>query len=314
MRKVIRPPTAKCTLPMYMGFLMSEPKSVSCTRLSEVMGMSHDSANRFLLREAYTPEDLYNEAKKRVNLVGGTLNVDDTTLDKPYSEKMELVGYFWSGKHHRAVKGLSLVTLYYTDLQGRSVPVNYHVVDKAENKTKNDYFQDMVAQVLAWGLRPDFTTGDSWYSCEKNLKTVKNHGMGFLFAVESNRTVSTEKGTWVQVQQCDIPEEGRIVWLRDFGQVIKLFRTRLKDQLRHYAVFLPDADTYAAFQRAQFQTLHDRHWRIEQYHREIKQVCNIERFQVRGKVPYGSVRNFVWWKSQVNFTSASQVRGEAFGK
>jgi hypothetical protein len=75
-----------------------------------------------------------------------------------------------------------------------------------------------------FGIRPDFTTGDSWYSCEKNLKTVKNHGMGFMFAVESNRTVSIEKGTWVQVQKLDIPEEGLIVWLRDFGQV-KLFRT-----------------------------------------------------------------------------------------
>lgn len=263
---------------------MSEPKSCTCTRLSEVMGMSHDSVNRFLLREAYAPQDLFNEARKLVNLAGGTLNVDDTTLDKPYSHHMELVDYFWSGKHHRAVKGLNLVTLYYTDPQGRSVPVNYRVVDKAENKTKNDYFQDMLAEVLAWGLRPDFTTGDSWYSCEKNLKTVKNHGMGFLFAVESNRTVSVEKGVWVQVQKLDIPNAGLMVWLREFGQV-KLFRTRLKDQLRHYAVFLPNADGYAAFTHTRFQALHDQHWQIEQYHRMIKQVCNIERFQVRGKVP-----------------------------
>jgi hypothetical protein len=27
--------------------------------------------------------------------------------------------------------------LYYTDRQGRSLPVNYRVVDKAEHKTKN---------------------------------------------------------------------------------------------------------------------------------------------------------------------------------
>ena len=64
---------------------MSEPKSGTCTRLSEVMNISHDSVNRFLLRENYTPEDLFNEAKQLVNVVGGTLNVDDTTLDKPYS-------------------------------------------------------------------------------------------------------------------------------------------------------------------------------------------------------------------------------------
>ncbi len=185
MRILTRPPTAKCTLPMYMGFLMSEPKSSTCTRLSQVMGISHDSVNRFLLRESYEPRDLFNEAQKLLDVVGGTLNVDDTTLDKPYSQKMELVAHFWSGKHHRVVKGLSLVTLCYTDVTGRRLPVNYRVYDKGDGKTKNDYFQDMLAEVLAWGLRPAFATGDSWYSCEKNLKTVKNHRMGLMFAVAS---------------------------------------------------------------------------------------------------------------------------------
>lgn len=54
------------------------------------MGISHDSVNRFLLRESYEPQDLFNEAKKLPGVVGGTLNVDDSTLDKPYSQKMEL--------------------------------------------------------------------------------------------------------------------------------------------------------------------------------------------------------------------------------
>jgi len=107
--------------------------------------------------------------------------------------------------------------------------------------------------------------------------------MGLMFAVESNRLVSIEKGTWKQVQALDIPESGKIVWLRGFGEV-KLFRTQLKDQLRHYVVFLPDSSAYAAFEQPSFQKLHDQHWQIEQYHRMIKQVCNIETFQVRGKV------------------------------
>lgn len=281
MRQVKRPPTGKCTLPMYMGFLMSEPKSTSCTRLSEVVGVSHDSVNRFLLRESYTPQDLFTEAKSLINLVGGTLNVDDTTLDKAYSQHMELVGHFWSGKHHRVVKGLNLITLYYTDPQGKSLPVNYRLYDKTDNKSKNDYFVEMLSQVIDWGLRPQFVTGDSWYSCEKNLKTVKNHQMGLMFAIEANRTVSVEKGVWVQVQKLDVPDEGMMVWLRNFGQV-KLFRTQLKDQLRHYVIHLPNNEAYEGFGPQQFQTVHDQHWKIEQYHRLIKQVCNIERFQVRG--------------------------------
>jgi len=75
------------------------------------MGISHDSVNRFLYREAYTPLDLFEEVRGTLNLKGGTLSVDDTVLEKPYSQYMELVGYFWSGKHHRTVKGINLITL-----------------------------------------------------------------------------------------------------------------------------------------------------------------------------------------------------------
>jgi hypothetical protein len=44
-------------------------------------------------------------------------------LDKPYSQegKTELVGYFWSGKHGRAVKGVCLVTLLYRVCFERSI-------------------------------------------------------------------------------------------------------------------------------------------------------------------------------------------------
>ena len=202
------------------------------------MSISHDSVNRFLNRESYSGRDLYNEASPTLDLKGGTLSVDDSVLDKPYSQYMALVSHFWSGKHHRAVKGINLLTLYYTDSQGKHQPVNFRVVDKAEGKTKNDYFQDMLDEVLAWGLEPAFVTGDSWYSCVSNLKRIKNHQMGLLFALESNRLVSVEKGSWVQVQQLEIPADGLVVWLKNFGQV-KLFRTQLKDQLRHYISALP---------------------------------------------------------------------------
>ena len=275
---------------MYVGFLLSEPNGVSCSRLGSLMGISHDSVNRFLNRESYSPCDLFSEVKSQVNMIGGTLSIDDSVLDKPYANYISMIGYYWSGKHHATVKGINLITLYYTDLQGQHQPVNFRVYDKSENKTKNDYFLDMLFEVLAWGLEPAFVTGDSWYSCVKNLKTIKNHQLGFLFALESNRLVSIEKGTWIQVQKLNIPNDGLEVWLRDFGQV-KLFRTHLKDQVRHYAIYLPDekdkidnGSKLHSFTQVEFDKLHSQHWQIEQYHRAIKQVCNIESFQVRGKV------------------------------
>ena len=239
---------------------------------------------------------MFDEAQSTLNLIGGILSVDDSVLDKPYSRYIEYVGYFYSGKHHAVVKGINLITLYYTDMNGNHQPVNFRVYDKSENKTKNDYFIEMLTEIFTWGVKPSFVTMDSWYSCVKNLKTIKNHQMGFLIALESNRLVSNEKGTWKQVQKLEISEEGLIVWLREFGYV-KIFRTHLKNQVRHYAIYLPQNDEddnngpLANFTRGSFEKLHNQHWQIEQYHRTIKQVCHVENFQVRNKT---AVKNHIF--------------------
>ncbi len=246
------------------------------------MNISHDSVNRFLNRESYDDRDLFNEVSPLLNLIGGSLSVDDSVLDKPYAQYIAFIGHFWSEKHHAAVQGINLITLYYTDTEGQHYPVNFRIYDKSEHKTKNDYFLEMLGEVLAWGLKPAVITGDSWYSCAKNLKTITNYDLGFMFAIKSNRTVSIEKGIRQQVQKLDIPEQGLVVWLKNYGNV-KLFRTRLKDQHRHYIVYLPDEEKLTHFDRSAFDREHDKHWQIEQYHRAIKQVCNIEHFQVRGK-------------------------------
>jgi hypothetical protein len=117
---------------MYIAYLLSDPHHTSCTRLSEIMKtVSHDSVNRFLERERYEPKDLFDEEQGKIELIGGMLGVDDSVLDKPYSDatKAAFIDFFWSGKHKRAVKGINLITLFYTDIHGISVPVNFRLCD-----------------------------------------------------------------------------------------------------------------------------------------------------------------------------------------
>jgi hypothetical protein len=122
MRVLSKPSTAACTLEHYTAFLLAESQSAGCVRLAEVSGggFAHDAANRFLNREEFSPKDLFEEVRAQIVLAGGTLSVDDTVLDKPYAQegKTDLVGYFWSGLHGRAVKGVCLVSLFYTDVKG----------------------------------------------------------------------------------------------------------------------------------------------------------------------------------------------------
>ena len=282
-RQLSKQSTAKCDCDLYTLFLMAEPKYVSCLRLGEIMkDRSHDSVNRFLLREKYTPQDLFDENKDKMVLEGGSLSVDDSVIDKPYRDpnKTELVGYFWSGKHKRTVKGINLISLYYTDIVGNSYPVNFRIYDKTEGKTKNDYFLEMLEEVESWGIKPAWITNDSWYSSNKNLKYLKNKRLSLLSGIANNRLVSLEKGQEVQVQTLEIPEEGLVVYLKGFAWV-KIFCQNFKNEARYYACYQPDLEELQKLSRSKFKRLHDQHWQIEMFHRVIKQVCNIERFYVR---------------------------------
>jgi hypothetical protein len=161
----------------------------------------------FCERERYEPKDLFDELKPHIELRGGTLSGDDTVIEKPYSDPnlTEFIGYFWSGNQHRPVKGINLITLYYTESNGKSVPVNYRIYNKPEGKTKNDYFREMIAEVLLWGLQPQMVTGDSWYSSKENLNFLRNQKLGFMMGIAKNRQVAMIPGKYTAVKNLEIP-------------------------------------------------------------------------------------------------------------
>ena len=248
--------------------------------MSEVMGLSHDSINRFLQREEYEGKDLLDLVKEEIELEGGTLSVDDTVIEKPYSEETEIIGNYRSGNQKRVVRGINQITLVYTDAKGSTVAVNYRIYNKEEGKTKNDYFMEMLEEVLAQGLRPSYVSGDIWYSSKENLKTIKDAGIGFLFGIKGNRLCYEEGKEAKQIQRIEVPETGLLVELKGIGEV-KVFKMEFKNGFRYYAQYTPDQKSLVNLTYCEFKEIHDQHWRIEQFHRAVKQVCSIGRFQVR---------------------------------
>lgn len=113
------------------------------------------------------------------------------------------------------------------------------------------------------------------------MKFLINQKLGFLFGIEKNRTVSNEPGKYCQVSSLEIPDEGLITYLREFG-FIKLFRLDFKkEDSRHFVLYFPDEEALKQVTRSEFITIHDTHWGIESFHRALKQVCGICRFMVR---------------------------------
>lgn len=268
----------------YIAYLLSEPRKVSCVKASEVLAISHDAINRFLLSNHFSGKDLFEAVKQGIRLTGGVLSVDDSVLDKPFTNPntTELVGYFYSGRHHQTVKGINLITLFYTDPTGLGFPVNFRVYRHQENKSKHNYFQEMVKECGQWGLNPGWVSADSWYASIENLKFLRNQEVGFLMGLEANRIVSTIPGCYEQIAKIEhLPQEGLLTHLKGFD-FVKVFRTvDTNGHVRHYALYLPDKNKCSQISLKQFQELKTQHWNIEECFRTIKQECHAQHFFVR---------------------------------
>jgi hypothetical protein len=268
----------------YIAYLLSEPRKISCVKASQVLDVSHDAINRFLLSHDFDGKDLFAAVKSGICLTGGVLSIDDSVLDKPFTnpDTTELVGYYYSGRHHKTVKGINLITLFYTATSGVGFPVNFRVYRQQENKRKHDYFQQMVKECWQWGLRPAGVSADSWYASIENLKFLRNQEVGFLVGLEANRIVSTTPGCYEQVGKIeDLPAEGLLTHLKGFD-FVKVFRTvDTEGHVRHYAMYLPDKQQCNQISRNQCQEVKACHWNIEKCFRTIKQQCHAQEFFVR---------------------------------
>src|SRR5262245_30528396 len=111
---------ARCTDSSYIDFLVATPQVCSATEAARVQPPqprppAHDAFTRLLHRLEPAPDTLGQEVQPLVRPDGGVLVLDDSTLDKPFAKKVELVTRHWSGRHHQVVRGINLLTLLGTD-------------------------------------------------------------------------------------------------------------------------------------------------------------------------------------------------------
>jgi hypothetical protein len=264
----------------YINFLVASPKIFTCTEAERVQSgqenaPSHDSVNRLLHRLKASAAGLRNETLPFAGLKNGVLILDDSTLDKLYAQHIELVCRHWSGKHHSVVKGINLLTLLWTDGDAR-IPCDYRIYSKTQDgKTKNDHFSDLLYKAKIRGFEPSCVLFDSWYAGLNNLKIIRKYGWHWLTRFKPNRLVNPDGKGNVPLSSAVISEAGTSVHLKGYG-FIKVFRIVAKNGDTEYrATDDLDTDELRRLQLSEFS------WKIEEYHRGLKQFCGAERSHVR---------------------------------
>jgi putative transposase len=271
----------RCTDDDYIQFLIASPKVVSCTEAARVQPRSHfapahDSFNRLLHRQEPDPATLWDEAEPLIAKNRGVLVLDDSTNDKPYSRKIDLVTHHWSGKHKEVVRGINLITLLWSD-GDRKIPCDYRIYSKADGKTKNDHFWEMLLMAKGRGFCPECVLFDGWYAGLENLKQVRDHGWLWLTRLKGNRLVTPADRRKRSLDEVAISGGGTIVHLQGYG-LIRVFRIDAKDGVADYW-----ATNDLMMDEGRRQGYAETSFAIENYHRDLKQNCGVERCQVRSE-------------------------------
>jgi hypothetical protein len=265
----------------YIQYLIASPRTATCTEAARVQpdrpdAPAHDSFSRLLYRLEPDPEALWQEAKPLVHRGGGVLIVDDSTLDKPYAEKIELVGWHWSGKHRAVVRGINLISLVWSN-GDRLVPCDYRLYDKGrDGATKNDHFRAMLARAAERGFRPRCLLFDMWYASLGNLKAVRALGWTWLTQLKANRNVNPDGRGLRPLSEVAVSAAGTVVHLEGYGR-IQVFRIVARDgDIEYWATNDLAMDELTRLELA------EQVWAVEEYHRGLKQYCGAERAQARG--------------------------------
>lgn len=279
----------KTTRQIYCQYLLSSQINYTGTHLAEhVEGLDHNSVYRFLKGDRLTPSLVWEKVQPLLaQSEDGYLLFDDTVLDKSHSFQISGVRRQYSGNAHGIIKGIGVVNLvYYTPHMDQYWVLDFRVFDpERDGKSKLDHVNDMLTSVAFRGIAYKTVLMDSWYATTQIMTRLIGMGKSFYCPVKKNRRVD-DSGGLRPYQAAEAlawsPQEeaaGKTVKLHGFAGAthLKLFRVPLSTERTEYVV----TNDVTQDDTAEAQKESARRWKIEQFHREEKQLTGIERCECR---------------------------------
>ncbi len=279
----------KTTLELYGQYLLNTQINYTCTNLADhVTDLSHDSVHRFLKDSTLQPNLIWERAKEQVVYSQeGCVLFDDTVLEKVFSFDIEGVRRQYSGNKHGIIKGIGVVNcVYFNPETGQYWVLDFRMFDpERDGKTKLDHVSDMLQSLDQRGVVYRYALMDAWYATTHLMKFFIENGRIFYCPVKSNRKVDESGGEKPYVQVGTLQwterdlESGKTVKLHAFPMdtKVKLFRVAVSSDRTEHIV--TNDCTQCCTTAARLKS--PQRWKIEQFHREAKQLTGIAKCQCR---------------------------------
>ena len=283
----------------YCQFLLASQTNYTQTYFAEhTQKWSHDQINRYLRNETISPRQVWENVKDDIQFSNnGYLLFDDTVVDKNYSSKIEPARRQYSGNAGGVITGIGIVTMVYVnpDIDAYWI-LDYRIFDPdRDGKSKIDHLLEMLSNAhFAKELPFRIVLVDSWYASRQVMRYIESLEKLYYCPLKSNRLVDDSDGQHPHqnVDTLHFNEgeivHGKSVHLKNFpkGHRLKLFRLTLFTERTEYVVTNDLTQDSAAETKKHCST----RWKIEQFHRQVKQTTGLQRCQCRKQ---RAVRNHI---------------------
>ena len=304
----------------YCQYLLNSQINYTITNLAEhIETWSHDTINNYLKKEKLTPSLLWNTVKNLINLdEEGCIIFDDTVLDKRYSYQIELVRRQYSGNEKKVIKGIGIVNgIYVNRKTGEFWIIDYRIYDKkGDGKSKLAHVEDMMNN-LVYHKKITFKTVlmDSWYATKRIILLVEKLERIYYCPVKKNRLVDESGGVndYENIENLQWSKEelkkGKIVKINKFPKAhkVKLFRVPISTNRTDFVI--TNDKTQESMDAVKKEC--GIRWKIEEFHREEKQLTGIESCQCRkARIQRNHINCaiFVWVKlKQIAYSTQKTV-------
>lgn len=274
----------------YCQFLISTQTNYTQTYFADQHEhFSHDAINRYLNDDKITPEIVWEQVKGMIDPdPDAYLVFDDSVLDKSHSHKIDLVRLQYSGNAHGLIKGIGVVNCLYVSPRTQ----RYWIIDwrvyapDSDAKSKLTHMQEMLDNAMKVKMLPFRSVlMDSWYATKDLMLHLHRAGKIFYCPLKSNRKVDDSGGAEPYNAVSDLQwseqeaEQGKLIKIHGFPGAlkVKLFRVAATTTRTEWIV-TNDIDQASADETREICAIR---WKIEQYHREVKQTLGIEKCQCR---------------------------------
>jgi hypothetical protein len=275
----------------YCQFLLSSQINYTLTHMADhLQSFSHDTINRYLRGEKLSPRLLWEQVQPMLKLDPGAYVVfDDTVLDHSFGPRIEMVRRQWSGNQKSVIRGIGLVSCVYVNPHTEQFwVIDYRIFDPdTDGKSKLDHVREMLSMAQHRELPFQTVLMDAWYAAKEVMLQIARMGGGKFFycPLKSNRLVDDSGGEqpYRRIEQLDWSEaelaQGKLVKVKGFpGDFkVKLFRVEVSSHRTEWVVTndLSQSSTQGAQQVSALR------WKIEEFHREAKQLTGLEDCQCR---------------------------------